>query len=88
MLGDTFPDGNREAVAELVGGLVEELADMFHQVVVAAGKAAPVLEGRADLLDGKGGLAVGAGDIRAFYFGEVIGIEFYPVYGAKPRLRC
>jgi hypothetical protein len=41
---------HREAVAELVGGLVKELPDVLHKVIVTAGKAAPVLAGRTDFL--------------------------------------
>jgi hypothetical protein len=33
----------RKAVAELVGRLAKELADVLHEVVVTSGKAAPVL---------------------------------------------
>jgi hypothetical protein len=40
------PSVDREAVAELVSGFAKELVDVFYEVIVVAGKAAPVFQCR------------------------------------------
>jgi hypothetical protein len=75
-----------KAVAELVDGLVEELVDALHQVVVAAGETAPVFERGADVLDGKGRLIIRAGDVRAFHVGHTVWIEFDPYVVPPPAV--